>query len=114
MFIPLCEHDSNVKAVEERAATCTEEGHTAYWQCQTCGKYFTDEKLTIEISWEDTVIPALGHKTELRNAKEATCTEDGYTGDEVLHRLRRDCEGRPGHPGQLPQQGLCRSEYVAR
>ena len=83
MFIPLCEHDSNVKAVEERAATCTEEGHTAYWQCQTCGKYFTDEKLTIEISWEDTVIPALGHKTELRNAKEATCTEDGYTGDEV-------------------------------
>ena len=59
MFIPLCEHDSNVKAVEERAATCTEEGHTAYWQCQTCGKYFTDEKLTIEISWEDTVIPAL-------------------------------------------------------
>ena len=83
MFIPLCEHDSNVKAVEERAATCTEEGHTAYWQCQTCGKYFTDEKLTIEISWEDTVIPALGHKTEIQNAKEATCTEDGYTGDEV-------------------------------
>ena len=29
------------------------------------------------------VIPALGHKTELRNAKEATCTDDGYTGDEV-------------------------------
>ena len=28
-------------------------------------------------------IPALGHKTELRNAKEATCAEDGYTGDEV-------------------------------
>ena len=27
--------------------------------------------------------PPWGHKTELRNAKEATCTEDGYTGDEV-------------------------------
>ena len=83
MFIPLCKHDSNVKAVEEKAATCTEEGHTAYWQCQTCGKYFADEALIEEISWEDTITPALGHKTELRNAKEATCTEDGYTGDEV-------------------------------
>ena len=25
----------------------------------------------------------MGHKAELRNAKAATCTEDGYTGDEV-------------------------------
>ena len=29
------------------------------------------------------VIPALGHKTQLVGAKAATCTEDGYTGDEV-------------------------------
>ncbi len=29
------------------------------------------------------VIPATGHKTELVGAKAATCTEDGYTGDEV-------------------------------
>ena len=36
-----------------------------------------------EIVKQGETIPALGHKTELRNAKEATCTEDGYTGDEV-------------------------------
>ena len=29
------------------------------------------------------VIPATGHDTELVGAKAATCTEDGYTGDEV-------------------------------
>ncbi|MBS6197156.1 MAG: LPXTG cell wall anchor domain-containing protein, partial [Oscillibacter sp.] len=29
------------------------------------------------------VIPAPGHKTQLVGAKAATCTEDGYTGDEV-------------------------------
>ena len=29
------------------------------------------------------VIPATGHKTQLVGAKAATCTEDGYTGDEV-------------------------------
>ena len=28
-------------------------------------------------------IPATGHDTEIVGAKEATCTEDGYTGDEV-------------------------------
>ena len=29
------------------------------------------------------VIPATGHDTELVGAKPATCTQDGYTGDEV-------------------------------
>ena len=32
------------------------------------------------------MIPALGHKIELCNAKDATCTEAGYTGDEVCTR----------------------------
>ena len=36
-----------------------------------------------EIVKKGEVIPALGHKTELAGAKAATCTEDGYTGDEV-------------------------------
>ena len=29
------------------------------------------------------VIPALGHKTQLVGAKAATCTQDGYTDDQV-------------------------------
>ena len=29
------------------------------------------------------MIPATGHDTALKNARAATCTEDGYTGDEV-------------------------------
>ena len=32
---------------------------------------------------QGTAIPATGHDTELKNARAATCTEDGYTGDEV-------------------------------
>ena len=31
----------------------------------------------------DSYVNALGHKTELQNAKAATCTADGYTGDEI-------------------------------
>lgn len=83
LFIPTCTHSGDVKKVEAKAPSCTESGNIAYWQCKTCGKYFSDETLTAEIFWEDTFIPALGHQTELRNVKEATCTKDGYTGDEV-------------------------------
>ena len=36
-----------------------------------------------EIVKKGEVIPALGHKTQLVGAKAATCTGDGYTGDEV-------------------------------
>lgn len=83
MFAPLCKHDGEIRVVEEKAPICTEDGHAAYYQCLDCGKYFEDEELITETTWEDLLLPATGHKTGLRNAKEATCTEDGYTGDEV-------------------------------
>ena len=50
-------------------ATCTENGKRTY-TCTNCQTTKTEE------------IPATGHQhTELRNVKEATDTEDGYTGD---------------------------------
>ena len=54
------------------APTCTTSGYDEY-TCSVCG-----------YRYHDNFTAPLGHgKTELRNAKEATCTEDGYTGDEV-------------------------------
>ena len=52
-----------------KAATCTEKGEDLY-TCTICGKTETRE------------VPMVAHETELRNYKAATCTEDGYTGDE--------------------------------
>lgn len=49
---------------------CTEGGYTTY-TCQ-CGESYVDD-----------YTDALGHTTETVGAKEATCYEDGYTGDEV-------------------------------
>ncbi|MFR1561704.1 MAG: S8 family serine peptidase [Oscillospiraceae bacterium] len=66
--IPALGHDLTSKVVEP---TCTAEGYTQH-DCGRCG-----------LSYRDTIVPALGHKTELRDAREATCTADGYTGDEV-------------------------------
>ncbi len=60
------------------AATCTENGNTEYYYCSDCGKYFSDEEGTTEISLSDTVIVATGHiwdEGEVTTA--ATCTENG-------------------------------------
>ena len=53
-----------------KAATCKESGTKTY-TCTSCNTTKTEE------------IPATGNhqNTELRNVKEATCTEEGYTGD---------------------------------
>lgn len=53
-----------------KVATCTEKGEDLY-TCTICGKTETRE------------VPMVAHETELRNYKAATCTEDGYTGDET-------------------------------
>ena len=58
------------------AATCEADGVRTYTAKVTFeGKEYTDTKTE--------VIPATDHDTELVGAKDATCTEDGYTGDEV-------------------------------
>ena len=84
--IPATGH--KLSKTEAKAATCTEAGNKEYWTCETCGKLFSDAKGENEIKLADTVIDAKGHgTTELKNKKEATCTEEGYTGDKVC----KDC-----------------------
>ncbi len=77
-----CTH-ANLTHVDATTSTCTDAGNIEYWCCSTCGKFFSDENATTEISLEDVVIGLTDHTTEVENAKEVTCTEDGYTGDKV-------------------------------
>ena len=82
----LCDH-KNTEIVNKKDVTCTENGNTGDTYCNDCEN----------IIKRGDVIPAPGHdfqngnctrcdacqhlKTEVRNAKEGTCTENGYTGD---------------------------------
>lgn len=108
--IPATGHQhTEVRNVKE--ATCKEEGYTGDTYCTDCGEKLSsgeptakkahdwDEgKVTTEATCKNTgvktytcsvcqkekteKIPATGHlHTEIRNKKEATCKEDGYTGD---------------------------------
>ena len=61
---------------EEVSATCTTDGTEAYWTCETCGKLFSDEEGTTEISEPVTI--GAGHTyDEGTVTTEATCTEEG-------------------------------------
>lgn len=53
-----------LKKVPAKESTETAEGNIGYWYCEICGKYFKDENGQIEISKEQTVIPAKGKGTE--------------------------------------------------
>ena len=50
----------NLQKVDYKAPTCTENGNIEYWFCKNCGKYFSDENGTNEITLEDTILPATG------------------------------------------------------
>ena len=64
-----CDHDHTTRT--ETPATCTDDGSVTVI-CDDCGEVLSTETL-----------PATGHTTVVKNAKDATCTEPGYTGDEV-------------------------------
>ena len=86
--IPARGHDQ--KKTEAKAATCTEDGNTEYYVCQVCGKIFSDKEGTTEITKEDTVIPATGHKWgDWTVVKKPTYTSEG--------EMRRVCENDPAH-----------------
>ncbi|MFD0702859.1 leucine-rich repeat domain-containing protein [Slackia equolifaciens] len=58
---------------EATPATCTEPGNVEYWTCDACGKYFSDENGSNEITAEDTMLKAIGHSYE--NGKCTVCSE---------------------------------------
>ena len=96
-----CKHTGGTEVKDTKDATCTENGYTGDTYCKDCGDKLESGK----------VIPAAGHKggtatckdkavcevcqqpygeldkdnhtggTEVKDAKDATCTENGYTGD---------------------------------
>ena len=54
------EHARNLQSVGAVAATCTTEGHKAYYEC-SCGKLFSDAGAQHETTVAETTIPATGH-----------------------------------------------------
>ena len=73
-------HVKNVTAEVSSAVTTPAACETTGVRTYTAKVTFEDKEYT---SSKTEVIPAKSHDTELVGAKDATCTEDGYTGNEV-------------------------------
>ena len=68
------------------AATCNAMGHNAYYTCSGCDDWFEDAEGKTVITDHSSVITDKDPNnhtggTEIRDAKPATATKDGYTGD---------------------------------
>ena len=65
------------------AATCVQEGNVAYYSCANCGRNFADADATQVLTNVVTPVDHDNHvgKTELKGVVEATCTQEGYSGD---------------------------------
>ena len=89
-----CDHDHTTRT--ETPATCTEDGSVTVI-CDDCGEVLSTETL-----------PATGHTTVVKNAKDATCTEPGSPAIRSAPSA-----ARPSRPARLsrrrpqPKDGKC-------
>ena len=82
---------------KEVKPTCTETGTKEYYECETCGKIFADEKGETEVTKEDLVISAPGHSLTKHEEVKATCTEKGvkeYYECSVCGKIFLDKDGK--------------------
>ena len=94
---PAEEHKHTMNFVEAVEATCTEDGHIAYYVCSGCGKTFSDEEGNNEITYESAVTDAVGHTLTKTEGKAATCTEAGnieYYTCSACGKTFSDAEGK--------------------
>ncbi len=70
---------ANLQKVGEQPASCTKEGHQAYWFCDTCKHYYTDVNGAPgeETTSASVIIPTSPHTLEPVAEKAATCTTGG-------------------------------------
>ena len=67
----------HLQLVEEKTATCTEDGLEEYWKCEDCGLMYSDSNMINSIS-EPIVIKATGHKFgNWQIVREATEKQEG-------------------------------------
>ena len=88
-------HSHTMVKTEAVAATCTADGHNAYYTCSDCGKVYKDAAGTTETTVAAETIQALGHdySVSLDNAVEATCAAAGHETDMKCSRCDAEQSG---------------------
>ena len=75
-------HHTMQEEIKAKEPTCTEAGNIAHYACSACGKLYTDQEGTKEVSAEAVVLPAKGHSFTWIIDKEATEQAEGSRHEE--------------------------------
>ncbi len=111
-------YEYTLQETKAKEPTCTEAGNTAYYKCSACGKLYTDQEGTKEVSAEAVVLPAKGHSFTWIIDKEATKQAEGSRHEEcsICHEKKAavaipklPSNTKPGEqpsqtPGEQPEQ----------
>ena len=75
-------YDYTLQEVKAKEPTCTEAGNKAYYKCSVCGKLYTDQEGTNQVSANTVVVPAKGHSFTWIIDREATEQAEGSRHEE--------------------------------
>ena len=93
-------HNHQLRAVAAKAATCEEPGNIAYWVCNECGKYFSDESGENVITAAETVEHATGHQFDNGVCTACGAKDPAYETSPVIEV--GSCNAYPGDTITIP------------
>ena len=111
-------YDYTLQEVKAKEPKCTEAGNKAYYKCSVCGKLYTDQEGTNEVSANTVVVPAKGHSFTWIIDREATEQAEGSRHEEcsICHEKKaavaipklpsstQPSESPSGSPSQKPSE----------
>ena len=111
-------YDYTLQEVKAKEPKCTEAGNKAYYKCSVCGKLYTDQEGTNEVSANTVVVPAKGHSFTWIIDREATEQAEGSRHEEcsICHEKKaavaipklpsstQPSESPSGSPSQQPSE----------
>ena len=105
-------HTHELKFVEKKSATCTEQGLSAHYICTVCGVYFSVDDTENSIEWETLVLPV---DPTAHNYADGVCTRCGAKEPGAVYTLTIDgetTEHRAGDTVKISAAALYADNYV--
>lgn len=93
LSLSACEpHSHSLTMVRAKVPTCLTDGNSLYWECSGCDKIFEDADAQKEISLQDVIKPATGHRYD----EEWDCNE-GYHWHNAICEHKDEIDGKEEH-----------------
>ena len=97
------QNHTHLQHISAKAATKTAEGNIEYWYCDGCGKYYSDETTTKEITKDATIVAKLTEKPADPKPADTKPNDTKPSGTKTNHSKSTDSS--PKTSGKSPETG---------